>query len=316
MSRCIILPRLQVENANAATGLTWGFPAITQFLGYAHALSRKLQQSHGITLEGCGVICHHHQVHAYNAGGDYQFVLTRNPLSKEGKTASINEEARMHLTVSLVMKCRGTLANGDTGLALLAEHLQVLCRQQRLAGGTVVSMGKVQVRNLADDERVSALFWPLMPGFALVDRSPWLAQHCSAKQALEPQTDMLDAWLDFAALKLAPHTGEGILPEPGAPAEWRYEPKPYAGYLVPLMTGYQRISPCYAPGDVARTRDPATPFCFAEAVYGVGEWCGLHRIHSLDELLWRYHTTETGYYCCGAQAAIEAEDCTYDDDHF
>ena len=39
----LILPRLQVQNANAVSGpLTWGFPAPTAFTGFAHALDRRL----------------------------------------------------------------------------------------------------------------------------------------------------------------------------------------------------------------------------------------------------------------------------------
>jgi len=44
-----------------------------------------------------------------------------------------------------------------------------------------------------------------------------------------------------------------------------------------------------------------------EAVYGIGEWCGIHRIQSLDEIIWRYHTTDTGYYCQGADAPQTTE---------
>lgn len=50
MSSLIVLHQVRVENANAIAGLTYGFPAITHFLGYSHALSRKLQSSHGLTL--------------------------------------------------------------------------------------------------------------------------------------------------------------------------------------------------------------------------------------------------------------------------
>ena len=40
MSNLIIIRNVQVEYANAQAGLTWGFPAITAFMGFAHALSR------------------------------------------------------------------------------------------------------------------------------------------------------------------------------------------------------------------------------------------------------------------------------------
>jgi CRISPR-associated protein Csy2 len=34
---------------------------------------------------------------------------------------------------------------------------------------------------------------------------------------------------------------------------------------------------------------------------------GLHKIKSLDEIFWRYRTTETGYYCQGAGAPVTSE---------
>ena len=73
------------------------------------------------------------------------------------------------------------------------------------------------------------------------------------------------------------------------------------------MTGYQRISEIYAPGSITPVRDAEIPFAFAEAVYGIGEWCGVHKIRSLEDIFWRYRTTETGYYCQGAGAPVAFE---------
>ncbi len=52
------------------------------------------------------------------------------------------------------------------------------------------------------------------------------------------------------------------------------------------MCGYQRISPVYAPVKL-KMRDTVTPFAFAEAVYGIGEWRGLshYRLASADVAL-------------------------------
>ena len=44
MSYLLLLPHIRIENANAVAGLTWGFPAITHFLGYVHALSRRVSE--------------------------------------------------------------------------------------------------------------------------------------------------------------------------------------------------------------------------------------------------------------------------------
>ncbi len=58
MRALLMLRHLQVENANAVAGLCWGFPAITHFTGFTHALSRQLQAALGIRLGGCAVVCH------------------------------------------------------------------------------------------------------------------------------------------------------------------------------------------------------------------------------------------------------------------
>lgn len=312
MSSLIILRNMRVENANAVAGLTWGFPAVTHFLGFTHALSRQLQQSHGLTLDGCGVICHQQQVHAHSSGWDHHFALTRNPLTKEAKTAAFNEEARMHMTVSLLMECNGMIADGEQGAAALATHLADLCQRLRLAGGTIIDPGQIQVRSWPAGERETRrVLRRLLPGFALLDRSPLLAEHFSQLKQSQPDAEMLDAWLDFAALKMQPpppNEGEG---EGG---EWGYQPKPAGGFLVPLMVGYQAISPLYPAGEVLNSRDEVTPFCFTEALYGVGEWRGLHRLDDLRELLWRYHYQNDQYLCRCDNAASEPTYPEFDDD--
>ncbi|WP_037588608.1 type I-F CRISPR-associated protein Csy2 [Stenoxybacter acetivorans] len=303
MSKLIILHRLKVENANAIAGLTWGFPAITHFLGYTHALSRKLEASHGLTLNGCGVVCHSHQVHAHTSGWDYQFALTRNPLTKEGETASFNEEGRMHMTVSLLLECHGEIKNGEVGFQELAQHMKVLCQTQKLAGGFITDIRNVRICALtADDKNWRAIRYSLMPGFVLLDRSALLKDHFQQLHQQQPDAEMFDAWLDFAAFKMKANES----------GDWQYQQKPAPGYLVPLMTGWQRISPLYHAGVVANARDAQSPFCFTEAVYGVGEWRGIHRIEAPEEIFWHYRTTETGYYCCG-QFAQEDEAQDKDD---
>lgn len=186
MSSLILLPRLRVENANAIAGLTWGFPAITHFMGYMHALSRTLSASHGLTLAGCAVICHDYQVHAYTSGRDFQFALTRNPLNKE--------EGRMHLTVSLLLECHGEIVNCKQGRDELAEHLQTLCEVKKLAGGTIFGMEKVSVMSYPETESDRRrLLYRLLPGFALLDRSAWLEAHYQALGEHDASATWLDA---------------------------------------------------------------------------------------------------------------------------
>lgn len=307
MSSLILLHRISVENANAIAGLTYGFPAITHFLGFSHALSRRLRETQGLRIDGCAVVSHKQQIHAHTPGRDYQFALTRNPLTREAKTSPFNEEGRMHMTVSLLLECHGEIPNGEYGQRDLAAHLQQLCPTLRLAGGVIVNIEAITVTAMPSCSReLRRLQWQLMPGFALRDRSRWLGEHYQTLRVNDHDATLLDAWLDFAALKMQAEAPEDNVRE-GDPAGWHYVPKPQPGYLVPLTIGFQRISELYAPGVVAKARDDQTPFAFTEAVYGVGEWCGLHRIQSLDDIFWRYRTTETGYYCQGAGAPVASE---------
>jgi CRISPR-associated protein Csy2 len=297
MSALIVLRHVRVENANAIAGLTYGFPAITHFLGYSHVLSRKLQQSHGLTLANCGVVCHQQQLHAYSSGRDYAFALTRNPLTKEAKTAAFNEEGRMHITVSLLMECHGTIVNGDQGAKALGAHLAEVCPTQRLAGGVITDIGAIKVMGTPDKpEDLRRLMRRLLPGFALLDRSELLTSHYQTLRESNPQAELIDAWLDFAALKYQAQDEQN--------PQWCYQPKPAAGYLVPLQTGYRAISQLYAPGEVEKSRDPTTPFRFAEPVYGIGEWRSLHRITDLKQLLWQYHHQGDDYLCRSAVPVI------------
>ncbi|CNG58159.1 type I-F CRISPR-associated protein Csy2 [Yersinia kristensenii] len=309
MSSLIILQQVRVENANAIAGLTYGFPAITHFLGYSHALSRKLQASHGLTLQGCAVICHQQQVHAYSSGYDYVFSLTRNPLTKEAKVAAFNEEGRMHMTVSLVIECEGVIADGDAGAKALAKHLASLCLTQRLAGGTITHIRQIKVINYPETETATRrLLCRLLPGFVLVDRSELLAEHFNQLKQTQPQAEMLDAWLDFSAFKMQAVAAPGDNPpERDSPAQWDTIAKPgKGGYLVPIVTGYRAISPLYAPGEVEKSRDPETPFRFVESVYGIGEWSGLHRIKDLRHILWQYHQQDDHYLCrCALPAPVD-----------
>jgi CRISPR-associated protein Csy2 len=309
MSSLILLPHIRVENANAVAGLTWGFPAITHFLGYVHTLSRTLSITQGLTLSGCAVISHEHQVHAYSSGRDYQFALTRNPLTREGKTASFNEEGRMHMTISLLIECQGEILNGEYGKAALAAELKTLCQSHKLAGGNIITLREPQVFNAPENEKeLRKILWRMMPGYALCDRHEWLTEHHQALQQQDPQSTLLDAWLDFSAVKYQATRAESD----EKTVSWDYQTKPNAGYLVPMMCGYQRVSPLYPAGEVANTRDPSLPFAFAEAVYGIGEWRGLHRIPDIASLIWRYHTTDTGYYC--AAGAVSGDVPFNDDD--
>ncbi len=311
MKGLIALRRLRVENANAVSGMTWGFPSVSQFLGYCHALDRKLCAGtrHDTVLGGCVIVSHDHQTHsATDDYGEHGFALSRNPLTKEGKTAPFNEEGRMHLTVTLLIECALYAADIRDGVdhdpdpeieddsAWLAAQLERTVQSQRLAGGTLTALARVEHLDLpqAEDKRALLAKKTLrqcLPGFALVDRSELMLEHLKNLQEQLPDAELLDAWMDFGGLRYrAEHS------DAGRSADWQRAPLPETGWFVPLMVGYQGIAPLQAAGSVPSARDPELPFAAVESIYGVGQWISPHRLSCIEALLWRYAHEQPQHY--------------------
>lgn len=208
MSQYLLIERIKVQNANAASGFTWGFPAITHFLGFSHNLNRKLQ-SHcelsSLALGGCIVVAHEQHIHTYKDGATTRFsqYKTAQYLGLKFdkgilKDPAINEEAKMNMTVSLLIPVEGYLGGLQDSLKGFIKNA---CQIQRLAGGTVLSVENVDIIDLAKGEQLKSVRRKLLPGFILQDRSDHLAEHFSKLKESDPQVELLDAWFDFIALK-------------------------------------------------------------------------------------------------------------------
>lgn len=320
MSQYLVLSHIDIQNANSIAGFTWGFPAITHFLGFTHALNRKLS-SHYVgeyesELTGCAVVSHtfKNKVYQPKKHENFQFLQSKNPpvLAKH-KSASppIIEEGKMNLTISLVIELSKALSLTTLQIDELQERILSMCYQMRLAGGTILNIKQVKLLSASTQEQHITMLRKIkkltMPGFVLLDRSDYLQAHYQAllvrhkadKNLLdEPQ--LLDAWLDFAALKYKaiPQLREDQSePDENTPANWEYVAKPNPGYLVPLMTGYKAISELYEAGTVLNTRDEITPSRFVEAIHSIGEWKGMHSLNNIDEIIWRYEHNSQWYLC-------------------
>jgi len=300
----IILPRIQIQNANTVSGpMSWGFPAVTAFLGFAHALQRKLEQE--ITCLGVGIICHRFDPQVTRSGGSFAqtFNLTRNPLTKEGATAALIEEGRAHLEVSLVITANGCVDSDE--IDFFKEALAQTIPTQRLAGGTILPQrrGKryeTEVYLLSSDKQEQDVLFQkikrkLLPGFALVHRPDLLTSHLETRQKDNTAADAMDALLDLTRLNFQPR----VTTEITTPGETNWETLSRPGWLVPIPIGYAGISELYKGGEVQNTRDPMTPFQFVECLYSLGEWVSPHRLSSWQQLLWQWQTdTEKGLYLC------------------
>lgn len=320
MSQYLVLSHIQIQNANSIAGLTWGFPAITQFLGFTHALNRKISKQYDgeydLELTGCGVISHTVQNKVYQPKqfSDFEFIQSKNPpvLAKH-KNASppIIEEGKMNLTVSLIIEIDKSVMLTTEKIKEFEQKVEALCYRMRIAGGTVLNINKVKLL-AADTEKqhidmVRKIKSLSLAGFILIDRNEHLQQHYTTlirrhkenvNSRKEPQ--LLDAWLDFSALKyqaIPKLIKDQVAPDENTEADWKYVSKPNSGYLVPLMTGYKAISELYEPKQVENTRDGSTYSRFVEAIHSVGEWKSMHNTQNITDIIWRYRHDGQWYLC-------------------
>ncbi|WP_417598475.1 type I-F CRISPR-associated protein Csy2 [Oceanospirillum sp.] len=328
MSQYLVLSRIKIQNANTIAGFTWGFPAITSFLGFTHALNRKLSDSYNgdypCELSGCMVIANRadNKVYRPKKFSDFEFIQSKTPpvLAKhKNSSPPIIEEGKVNLTVSLVIELDTPLSLTSDKSVEFENYIESLCRSMHIAGGTVLDLAKVKLLSASTEEQHRTLINKVkrlcMPGFVLKDRSDDLQQRVeeiTSQSDVELPQPRLNAWLDFSALKFVaqPKLKEGqTQPDEQTDATWGYESKVYKGYLVPLMVGYKAISDVYEAGQIENTRDPDTPACFVEAVHSVGEWVSMHRVRNLDEFIWCYHQQDEWYLC--QQAPNEADDVNH-----
>ncbi|GAA0811189.1 type I-F CRISPR-associated protein Csy2 [Colwellia asteriadis] len=320
MSQYLVLSHIQIQNANSIAGLTWGFPAITQFLGFTHALNRKISKQYDgeydFELTGCGVISHTVQNKVYQPKqfSDFEFIQSKTPpvLAKH-KNASppIIEEGKMNLTVSLIIEIDKSAMLTIEKIKEFEQKVEALCYRMRIAGGTILNINKIKLLAASTEKQHADMVRKIknltMAGFVLLDRSEYLQQHYKTLVSRhkvntnvnnEPQ--LLDAWLDFSALKyqaIPKVTKDQVVPDENTDADWKYVAKPNSGYLVPIMTGYKAISELYEPKQVKNTRDDLTHSRFVEVVHSVGEWKSMHNTQKVADIIWRYRHDGQWYLC-------------------
>ena len=297
----VVLPHLKVHNANAISSpLTHGFPAITAFLGLMWALERKARGA-GLDLafNAVGVVCHGFEEQTTEGGFVKSFRLTRNPVGKDGSTAAIVEEGRIHLELSLVLAVHTETWDQDAqkrDLQTVTELLQTM----RVAGGTLLPSAPRHRPWVADftspnaDDRAAnfrKVRARLLPGTALVARDDLIDQRLRELQASGEAATRLDAWLSLSRVNwhYAAEAGDGA---------WQHDRKG-KGWIVPIPVGYGALGELHAAGSVPNARDATTPFRFVESLYSMGEWLGVHRLHSPLDLLWYADSQPSqGLYRC------------------
>lgn len=139
MKAYLLISRLRIHNANAMSStLTIGVPAMTAWLGAVHALERKLGERREPALEGIRLVktavsYHKTNLQIYKGLGDYvnSLVGTANPLNEKGERPSFIEDARIHLSVSLLIEVERVDGNN---MELLEQAVKEILPRMKMAG--------------------------------------------------------------------------------------------------------------------------------------------------------------------------------------
>lgn len=286
--RVLLLPHIKVHNANALSSpVTIGLPAMTAWIGAVHALQRKVNANglQGAEFNSVAVVSHAVGLQTSKGPGDYvnSIVGTGNPLDKNGDRSAFIEEARCHLDVSLLIEYTGIDKDDEETLVEQVSHY--LNASMKIAGGDILSFKNPALYRIeeGDDSELRKLTRKLMPGYAIIERRELMTE------AMEQGKDAIDALLDYLAIH---HSCEKDAEDN---VTWTSKRKT-SGWIVPIATGFHGLTEL---GQAKNQRDPDTPHRFAESVVTLGEFRMPHRIHSLDEILWRYHVDlDKNLYLC------------------
>ena len=287
--KLLLIPHIKVQNANALSSpYTIGFPAMTAWLGFSHALQRKLNTDgfDDFSAEATAVVSHDCNLQTHKGAGDFvhSIIGTGHPLDKKGQRSAFIEEARCHLNVSLVIKYQGVDKDEEDELMeRIAHHIN---SSLKLAGGDILSFDDLapplRIKEGADAE-LRTLTRKLMPGYAIIERRELM------KDAMQQGQDAIDAILDFLAIH---HSCEQ---DEDGNIHWTSKRKT-AGWIVPIATGFHGITGL---GQAKNQRDQDAQHRFAESIVTLGEFIMPYQINSLEEILWHYHIEpEKNLYLC------------------
>ena len=288
MSQYLLLKKLRVQNANALSSpFTFGFPAVTAFMGFAHRIQREFNptnEPNDFRCTGVGIVSHHFAMQDYQEGYNRCLKITANPLDKDGERPSFIEEGRCHLTVSLVLEVDNLPSTNDKFLQtirhLLAGHL-------KLAGGDILYRPDLEKENIRIIDDIPANFRHLIPGYALVERKDLM------QSAMQTGQDALDALYEALVVK-----HQSSQDEQGK-VTWQSS-RTHEGWIVPIATGFHALTP---PAFAEQQRDATTPHRFAESVVTLGEFkmpLPARFPNGFKDLMWRYKTEGDLYLCTQA----------------
>jgi len=286
MKDILLIPNIKIHNANALSSpYTVGFPAMTAWLGFMHALERKLSHSDipTITFTGLIVSCLDITLQTYKGYSDYvsSLIVTSNPLLKNEKRPAFIEEARCDLEVTIAIECQ---INTVIDYAVVVRTINKMLPTFKIASGDTTFSKSCRFLEV-ENSKPQTLTRYLMPGFCLVSRNELM------QEAMNNGQDCIDAILDY--VKLTSHIE---IDENKKITKSKFQRKEEKGWLVPISVGYQGISELKL---TKNQRDSKTPHRFAESVVTLGEFKMPYHFDTIEEMIWRYQPyKDNDLYLC------------------
>jgi CRISPR-associated protein Csy2 len=296
----LFLNRIKVQGANAISSpITYGFPALSGFLGAIHALNRKIEKRDVIHLDGILVACHDCQVSAYRQHdfADYRFSQARRPLKKkdgEYQSPPIIQEGKVNLVVSLMVEIKGERNvrrwfNEEENVSSFINEITRCLMQQRIAGGSILSVEGI--RYFDSTTTSDQLKRSLLPAFVLMSAQKDLREITNQLKKQNPDATGLDALIETCKLHHTPKidkTNE---------VKWTTDSvKKGRAWLVPISVGYQSISPRFEKNAMQNSRHPEYPSQYVECLYSLGKWVFPSSLgENQDQWFWRYSNQDNLY---------------------
>lgn len=302
MDTYLLLPHLKIHNANAFSSIyTIGIPAMTSWLGFTHALERRINGQNvieKIEFAKTAVIIHDYHLHSHRLrGNNYNsLAVTGNPLKKKGsefERPPFIAEGRIDLDVSILISVKGFDGVHEE---FIKSEVDKSLYKMKIAGGDIFSDIKLKKKKnkiIYDDEFHTEFYYieegsekekelrgRLRKGYAIVERRDLMIDN-------DCEGDDLDKLLDClkVSFKAKDSDDEKVV--------WEASKKT-TGWIVPIVTGYRGIQPS---GKVMNQRDTNYEHQFVEPVVTLGEFKTVYGINSLDDMMWKYHVENDLYVC-------------------
>lgn len=304
----LLLKDIEVVRANALSGhLVYGFPSVTAFKGFAHAMARTIVQKEPVSLRGVLIASHYCEVYGQEDSTKHmrfsQFSFPATTMRhvsvlKKGRLPPISEQAYVDMRVSLVIEVVADKELNEVQKDTLTKEAYNFTKYARIAGGKISHSLKPQDIRFVEYEDLDDIAYEINNSYVLTDAEELMRQYLSENS----EQNALDAVMQLTASRFVPTSIEG---EDGSLTgiDMVYEPheERYRG-LVAISKGYQGIAPALKnknfKGSRAQKEEGITQY--VETVYGLAKWELPHVLRVkgfLREAFWVYeHDKQNSLY--------------------